>query len=75
MKEKGYMGVNIDFENVLPNDRELYNQFLQRTLIGCTPRLFCLNSSSTKPVVNKRGYSMKPTTTQLMEELQTLLSS
>lgn len=29
MKEKGYQGLNIDFENVLPADRELYNQFLQ----------------------------------------------
>lgn len=30
MKQKGYSGVNFDFENVLPADRELYNQFLQR---------------------------------------------
>ncbi|MFL0245696.1 LysM peptidoglycan-binding domain-containing protein [Candidatus Clostridium stratigraminis] len=29
MKEKGYQGVNIDFENVLPEDRENYNQFLE----------------------------------------------
>ena len=32
MKEKGYQGINVDFENVLPTDRELYNQFLQRTV-------------------------------------------
>lgn len=32
MKEKGYRGLNIDFENVLPEDRELYNQFLQRAV-------------------------------------------
>lgn len=32
MKEKGYLGVNIDFENTLPEDREHYNQFLQRTV-------------------------------------------
>ncbi|WP_043933801.1 LysM peptidoglycan-binding domain-containing protein [Bacillus sp. EB01] len=32
MKNKGYRGLNIDFENVLPADRELYNQFLQRTV-------------------------------------------
>lgn len=32
MREKNYKGVNIDFENVLPGDRELYNQFLQRTV-------------------------------------------
>lgn len=30
MKAKGYRGINIDFEGVLPADRELYNQFLQR---------------------------------------------
>lgn len=29
MKDKGYLGVNIDFENVLPSDRENYNQFLE----------------------------------------------
>ncbi|MEK3889248.1 glycoside hydrolase family 18 protein [Bacillus sp. FSL K6-3431] len=32
MKEKGYRGLNIDFENVLQTDRELYNTFLQRTV-------------------------------------------
>ncbi|HWO75270.1 MAG TPA: LysM peptidoglycan-binding domain-containing protein [Bacillus sp. (in: firmicutes)] len=32
MKAKGYQGLNIDFENVLPQDRELYNQFLQRAV-------------------------------------------
>ncbi|AFV01467.1 MULTISPECIES: LysM peptidoglycan-binding domain-containing protein [unclassified Dehalobacter] len=29
MKEKGYRGLNIDFENVLPEDREAYNALLQ----------------------------------------------
>src|SRR5699024_10771473 len=28
MDEKGYKGLNSHFENVLPGDRELYNQFL-----------------------------------------------
>jgi len=32
MKQKGYRGINIDFENVLPGDRELYNSFLQLTV-------------------------------------------
>jgi len=32
MQQKGYKGLNIDFENVLPEDREAYNQFLQRTV-------------------------------------------
>ena len=29
MKEKGYLGINIDFENVIPADRESYNSFLK----------------------------------------------
>lgn len=32
LQQKRYKGVNIDFENVLPEDRELYNQFLARTV-------------------------------------------
>ncbi len=30
IKRKGYMGINIDFEYVPENDRELYNDFLRR---------------------------------------------
>jgi len=29
MKRKGYMGINIDFEYIPENDRELYNDFLE----------------------------------------------
>lgn len=32
MRTKRYRGLNIDFENVLPNDRENYNQFLRRAV-------------------------------------------
>ncbi|PGS77377.1 spore gernimation protein [Bacillus cereus] len=32
MKTKGYQGLNIDFENTYPSDRNLYNQFLQRAV-------------------------------------------
>lgn len=32
MKQKGYRGLNIDFENVLPVDRDSYNSFLQSTV-------------------------------------------
>ncbi|RHW41982.1 LysM peptidoglycan-binding domain-containing protein [Neobacillus notoginsengisoli] len=32
MRQKGYEGLNIDFENVFPADRVLYNTFLQRTV-------------------------------------------
>lgn len=30
LREKGYYGLNIDFEYILPGDRELYNNFLRR---------------------------------------------
>ena len=32
MRSKGYTGLNIDFEYVYPQDRELYNSFLRRTV-------------------------------------------
>jgi len=32
MREKGYLGLNIDFENVYPQDRERYNEFLERAV-------------------------------------------
>ena len=32
MKEKGYRGLNIDLENVLPADREAYNRFLEQAV-------------------------------------------
>lgn len=32
MGDKGYAGLNVDFENVLPTDREAYNRFLQLTV-------------------------------------------
>ena len=30
MRQKGYQGLNVDFENVLPADRKAYNSFLER---------------------------------------------
>ena len=30
MRQKGYQGLNVDFESVLPEDREAYNRFLAR---------------------------------------------
>lgn len=32
MRQKGYRGLNVDFENVYEADREFYNQFLQRAV-------------------------------------------
>lgn len=37
MKEKGYTGLNIDFEYVYPEDRENYNAFLRRLVARLHP--------------------------------------
>ncbi len=33
MRQKGYRGLNVDFENVLPKDRQAYNNFLERAAV------------------------------------------
>lgn len=45
MRNKGYRGVNIDFENVLPSDRENYNQFLQRAVERMHPLGFFVSTA------------------------------
>ena len=45
MKTKGYVGLNIDFENVSPGDRELYNQFLQLAVNRLHPEGYFVSSS------------------------------
>lgn len=45
MKEKGYRGINIDFENVLPEDRVLYNQFLQLTVDRLHPEGYFVSTA------------------------------
>ncbi|PAB57841.1 LysM peptidoglycan-binding domain-containing protein [Anaeromicrobium sediminis] len=45
MKEKGYQGLNVDFENVLPKDREPYNKFMQRTVDRLHPEGFFVSSA------------------------------
>lgn len=45
MRSKGYRGLNVDFENVAPGDRELYNQFLRRTVNRLHPEGFFVSSS------------------------------
>lgn len=44
MKEKGYRGLNVDFENVSPDDRERYNQFLKRTVERLHPEGYFVSS-------------------------------
>lgn len=45
MKEKGYSGLNVDFENVLPADRENYNKFLERTVARLHPEGFFVSTA------------------------------
>ncbi|MDN4075913.1 LysM peptidoglycan-binding domain-containing protein [Fictibacillus terranigra] len=45
MKEKGYVGLNVDFENVYQSDRELYNQFLQRTVSRLHPEGYFVSTA------------------------------
>ncbi len=45
MQEKGYQGLNIDFENVLPEDRERYNHFLQLTVDRLHPEGYFVSTA------------------------------
>lgn len=60
MREKGYQGLNIDFENVLPKDREAYNTFLQETVNRLHPEGYFVSTA----VAPKTG----PTQTGLLYE-------
>src|SRR5699024_11246842 len=45
MDEKGYQRLNVDFENVLPADRELYNQFLQLAVDKLHPKGYFVSTA------------------------------
>ncbi|MCG4580121.1 glycosyl hydrolase family 18 protein [Clostridium cochlearium] len=45
LKEKNYKGVNINFENVLPKNRELYNNFLQSLVDSLHPEGFFVSTA------------------------------
>lgn len=45
MREKGYQGLNVDFENVRPEDREPYNRFLERARDRLHAENFLLSTS------------------------------
>lgn len=45
MDSKGYKGVNIDFENVLPADREFYNEFLQLAVDRLHPKGYFVSTA------------------------------
>ncbi|MBP1913827.1 LysM peptidoglycan-binding domain-containing protein [Lederbergia galactosidilytica] len=45
MREKGYKGLNVDFENVQQSDREAYNQFLQGAVNRLHPLGFFVSTA------------------------------
>lgn len=45
MNQKGYKGLNVDFENVLPVDRVPYNEFMQRAVDRLHPLGYFVSSS------------------------------
>ncbi|RIX60508.1 LysM peptidoglycan-binding domain-containing protein [Paenibacillus nanensis] len=45
MQQKGYLALNVDFEYLLPADRELYNAFLQRLVDTLHPLGFLVSSA------------------------------
>jgi len=56
MKNKGYRGLNIDFENVSPDDREHYNHFLERAVDRLHREGFLVSSSlAPKTSANQKG--------------------
>lgn len=45
MRNKGYYGLNIDFERISPDDRELYNNFLRRVVGALHPQGFVVSTA------------------------------
>ncbi|MBQ2864408.1 MAG: LysM peptidoglycan-binding domain-containing protein [Clostridia bacterium] len=56
MQQKNYYGVDIDFEYLYPEDRELYNQFLQALSLAIKPQGFILTTAvAPKTSSNQEG--------------------
>ena len=55
MDAKGYKVLNIDFENVLPADRENYNQFLQLAVDRLHPRGYLVSTALAPKVSATQG--------------------
>ena len=45
MREKGYYGVNIDFERISPEKREAYNSFLRRVVAALHPENYVVSTA------------------------------
>lgn len=45
MAQKGYLALNVDFEYILPADRELYNAFLQKLVDSLHPQGYSVSTA------------------------------
>lgn len=56
LREKGYRGINIDFEYVFPEDRENYNAFLRRVVARLHPEGYIVSTAvAPKVSANQQG--------------------
>jgi len=51
LRSKGYRGINIDFEYVLPEDRENYNQFLRLVVDRLHPEGFLVSTALAPKII------------------------
>ncbi len=45
MREKGYYGINVDFERISPQNRQLYNNFLRRLVDALRPLNYVVSTA------------------------------
>lgn len=55
MDEKGYTVLNVDFENVLPEDRENYNEFLQLCVERLHPKGYLVSTALAPKTSEQQG--------------------
>ncbi|HKL79718.1 MAG TPA: LysM peptidoglycan-binding domain-containing protein [Mobilitalea sp.] len=56
MKAKGYYGLNVDFQNIMPENRQLYNAFIQKLSTRLHEEGFVLNITITQSTfINESG--------------------
>lgn len=55
MDEKGYTVLNVDFENVLPEDREHYNEFLQLCVDRLHPKGYLVSTALAPKTSEEQG--------------------
>lgn len=55
MRDKGYRGLNIDFENVLPSDRQAYNRFLRKAVNRLHPEGYFVSTAVAPKIAGEQA--------------------